>query len=353
MKYHQKLCQRTKNLCKNGNCSVCDDVIKHATESHKQIDKKKSVKTVQVDMKKMIDVHEKLSKGVSIDPKDVNVLVLGGIINIISQHDALQDLENRIKVVEHNDLTNRTRIESLENWVVTQGEVIEELRGKLLQLDLNGVILKESKEVDNLKKKVASLDIDLKLVKNKSQKGTDQKEITGQNKETKSKPKACKECGKSFIKNHQLEKHLEDHAKVKNKKCDVCGKLFFLEWRLQKHLSVHTGEAKYCHFFNNQKDCPYQDIGCKFLHQQSGKCKFSRSCSNNLCQFEHAQEVSVEEVTMIENEDQIVETIDEYECHLCNQIHLSQDSLQDCCSHEECSYLECSNNLAVETNFKE
>ena len=137
---------------------------------------------------------------------------------------------------------------------------------------------------------------------------------------------------------------------MKNKRCEVCGKLFFLEWRLQKHLNVHTGEAKYCHYFNNQRDCPYQDIGCKFLHQQSGKCKFSNSCSNNLCQFEHAQEVPVDEASMIEDEEEILDTIDDYECHLCNEIHLCQDSLQECCSHEECSSQEC--HLAVGNNLE-
>ena len=162
MKCNQKLCQRTKNLRQTGNCSVCDDVIKNATESHKQIDLKKSVKTVQVDMKKMIDIHEKLSKGVNIDSKDVNVLVLGGIINIISQHDSLQDLEDRIRIVEHNDVTNRTRIESLDNWVGRQGEAIEELNEKLSTMDLNGVIIIESLEIKSLKKRVVELEIENK-----------------------------------------------------------------------------------------------------------------------------------------------------------------------------------------------
>ena len=28
------------------------------------------------------------------------------------------------------------------------------------------------------------------------------------------------------------------------------------------------GNVKRCKFFKNQKDCPYEKIGCKFLHEK-------------------------------------------------------------------------------------
>ena len=375
MKCTQQLCQRTKNLCKNGNCSICDDVLKHATEYHKQIDKRKSVKTVQVDMKKMIDIHGKLSKGANIDTKDVNVLVLGGIINIISQHDALQDLEDRIKVAEHNDVTNRTRIESLDNWVGSQVEVIKELSEKLATMDQNGVIVKESNQIKALRERIVDLEIDKRTVSSVST-AKNSKTIDINVKESgnrKQKSTKCEECGREFSRNCDLENHLEDHEKEKSYECDQCGKSFFLEWRLKKHENVHKGDAKHCHYFNNGKPCPFFSIGCMFLHEKSGKCKFP-VCKNSMCQFEHLEidlgdSINDNEAQSInnQNEDMNVEiveevnnpndessnhetasgkideidTIEEYECHLCNSIHPSQVSREECCDHQYCSFLEC------------
>ena len=106
-----------------------------------------------MDVFKMIDIHKKLLNGVNIDPKDVSVLLLGGIINILSQHDDLVELEQRIKDIEHKDITHQTRIESLENWVLKQGEDINLLNEKLEAMDLNGAIVKESLEIEVMKKK--------------------------------------------------------------------------------------------------------------------------------------------------------------------------------------------------------
>ena len=37
----------------------------------------------------------------------------------------------------------------------------------------------------------------------------------------------------------------------------------------------------FCHYFNNNLDCPVAEFGCKFLHQKSGKCKLLQ-CSVRL-----------------------------------------------------------------------
>ena len=36
-----------------------------------------------------------------------------------------------------------------------------------------------------------------------------------------------------------------------------------------------------------------------------------------------------------------IDTIEEYECHLCNSVHPSQVSREECCDHRDCSFLEC------------
>ena len=61
-----------------------------------------------------------------------------------------------------------------------------------------------------------------------------------------------------------------------------------LKWRLKKHTDGHNNKSqKYCHYYNNDKSCPYEEIGCKFLHQISEKCVFGRKCKHKLCQFKH------------------------------------------------------------------
>ena len=309
------------------------------------------------------------SKGVNIDTKDVNVLVLGGIINIISQHDALQDLEDRIKVVEHNDVTNRTRIESLENWVGSQGDVIKELSEKLATMDLNGVIIEESNTIKALRERIVDLEIDKRTASSVTTAKNSKTIDTNLKESGNRKPKSakCEECGKEFSRNCDFENHLEEHETEKSYGCDQCGKSFFLEWRLKKHENVHKGNTKHCHYFNNGKPCPFFSIGCMFLHEKSGKCKFS-VCKNSMCQFEHlkidigdnsksdneAESINnqiVEEVnnsndessnheTAADTTDEI-DTIEEYECHLCNSVHPSQASREECCDHRDCSFLEC------------
>ena len=50
-------------------------------------------------------------------------------------------------------------------------------------------------------------------------------------------------------------------------------------------MSGHETE-RFCHYYNNQKNCPYEDIGCKFKHEWAPDCKFL-TCKNILCQFKH------------------------------------------------------------------
>ena len=42
-----------------------------------------------------------------------------------------------------------------------------------------------------------------------------------------------------------------------------------------------------CHYYNNNKSCPYDDLGCMFPHKTSQQCKFGKLCSRKLCQYTH------------------------------------------------------------------
>jgi hypothetical protein len=98
----------------------------------------------------------------------------------------------------------------------------------------------------------------------------------------------CKECGERFEEHWKFERHIKGHGKDKEFHCDKCDKTYYTKWRLGKHQESHSSEVtKYCHYFNNFKECPYEEFGCKFQHEESKDCRFQRSCKNALCQFRH------------------------------------------------------------------
>ena len=85
-----------------------------------------------------------------------------------------------------------------------------------------------------------------------------------------------------------MEKHMKIHNVSEEHECDICGKRFILEWRLKMHRKAHDmTDQKYCHFFNNKKSCPYEEIGCMFKHEPSQQCQLQQQCSNKLCQYMH------------------------------------------------------------------
>ena len=204
---------------------------------------------------------------------------------------------------DHEDLINKAKIEYLENWVLKQDESIQELSEKLSRLDKNGVLVQESTSLVTLNKKVVGLEIDVNSMKfNSSKKETIPKALN---------LTKCKECDEVFTWNSDLEKHMiQEHEHDRKFGCEVCDKKFVLEWRLKKHMKMHVEEVNKCHFFNNNKNCPYDDIGCKFLHEPSGKCKFD-DCSNQLCQFNHSDELSAAEESDLDDY-----SIDENQCHI-------------------------------------
>ena len=80
----------------------------------------------------------------------------------------------------------------------------------------------------------------------------------------------CKVCKESFSKNCELENHLVTiHASEKTHACQTCGKTFVLKWKLEKHLGIHQESVKTCKYFNEGKECPFEDIGCKFSHKET------------------------------------------------------------------------------------
>ena len=84
-----------------------------------------------------------------------------------------------------------------------------------------------------------------------------------------------------------MEEHLEHHGNERPFKCSICEKGFYMKWRMEKHTSDHRVDIKFCHYFNNDKPCPYDKVGCKFKHETAPECRFNLKCTFNLCQFTH------------------------------------------------------------------
>ena len=79
--------------------------------------------------------------------------------------------------------------------------------------------------------------------------------------------KSCAVCSKTFLKNADLEKHMNKrHGAPRDFECTVCGKKFFLEWRLKKHAQMHTVIPRTCRYFSSKMPCPFEEIGCNFSH---------------------------------------------------------------------------------------
>ena len=100
----------------------------------------------------------------------------------------------------------------------------------------------------------------------------------------------CTKCDKCFNFRNELEEHLKKHEMVKQFKCNLCQSEFFLEWRLKKHIKGHSeSNRKFCHYFNNGKNCPFEENGCRYKHEHSDICFYGALCKNLLCQYQHMQ----------------------------------------------------------------
>ena len=98
--------------------------------------------------------------------------------------------------------------------------------------------------------------------------------------------KLCNHCDTKFNENCDLELHLKTHLEAEIFICEVCEKTFVSKWRLRKHVSGHQGKI-FCHYFNNRKSCPYEELGCMFQHEDSPICRFQEQCLKELCQYKH------------------------------------------------------------------
>ena len=53
--------------------------------------------------------------------------------------------------------------------------------------------------------------------------------------------------------------------------CEICGNTFKknLKWRMKKHKSIHEGANKPYKYFQHGQVCPFNEVGCKFVHEEA------------------------------------------------------------------------------------
>ena len=97
----------------------------------------------------------------------------------------------------------------------------------------------------------------------------------------------CDECEQKFKTQEKLEDHKSQyHAKYE---CDECEKVLRYEAILEKHVeAVHEDITLYCHYYNNEKECPFDDE-CIYKHEESDRCKYDSICERKLCMFRHEE----------------------------------------------------------------
>ena len=96
----------------------------------------------------------------------------------------------------------------------------------------------------------------------------------------------CDECDKSFRSENQLIIHQKKHEKFE---CEECGNDYNFEGLLEKHNEAVHGSMKiFCHYFNNEKECPFDDQFI-FVHEDSPVCRYGKGCERLLCMFQHEE----------------------------------------------------------------
>ena len=188
-------------------------------------------------------------------------------------------------------------------------DIVEILEGKIVHLE------EKVKQLERLEEKIKFLEDDVKRYKGYQDKETEilngkkenrncrkcdltletTKLLKDHMKTTHSKEIKCKDCGSIFDEQWNLEKHLhQEHGNEKTFSCEHCDERFYTNWRLKKHIKSHDeGNEKFCHYYNNFKECPYKELGCMFKHARSEQCRFQDDCKNKLCQFRHQRRNSI------------------------------------------------------------
>ena len=257
----------------------------------------------------------------------------GALIKPSSQNNGFTVVENEINLLKEEKKENNKKIETIdnklaklnfehkelkdsmnENWEITGRNRLkqEQADGKIKSLEEENATIKTT--VSEHRNSQNNTNDNLKILEEKYTTLTDKscglpspddrhfkcemcekifanKEQLIQHKKTEHrKSKTCRICEQHFEENFKLEEHLINvHKKSKGYNCMQHNCSLILKWRLKKHEEGHRSgiQVKTCHYFNNNKICPYEIVGCMFKHTEAKKCSKQSRCSNKKCQFRH------------------------------------------------------------------
>ena len=94
----------------------------------------------------------------------------------------------------------------------------------------------------------------------------------------------CELCDQWFDLDWKYNAHMKNH---KQHQCNYCEKSFKRELYKTRHITaVHEDLKIFCHYFNNNKICPFNNQ-CIFLHEPSTDCKYGSKCERINCMYKH------------------------------------------------------------------
>ena len=199
-------------------------------------------------------------------------------------------LESSIQKIKDEQKTNSEEIKNIENKLLV---LEQEQRDTKLNIEANERAIKEKHdELANSKEKTEFLSVTnenrfkCKLCDSLFD---DKQNLNNHLRSQKHclKTISCKLCEQKFEKISELEDHLHSlHNQQRNYFCETCDLGFILKWRMKKHLEGHN-EKRPCYYFNNNLECPFSKIGCKFAHKKAANCKYAKQCTRAMCPFQH------------------------------------------------------------------
>ena len=186
------------------------------------------------------------------------------------------------------------------NHLYTELQILKDIHDKEIG-DLRKIIKHQDERIEDMERLVESYRQSMIGIKKKQNVPDSEPDIWISSKEDNNMFK-CETYGESFTTICDLELHIKKiHKMYKEPECGQCAKNFVTTWRLRKHLRIHTQKfTKVCHFFMTGKPCPFEELGCKFLHSTAQKLTVeseNETVKDTLCDSVHIENIDSESIT--------------------------------------------------------
>ena len=239
-----------------------------------------NVEIVETKMKKFNEEKDSVSENTKIDK---NIKILNELNTEISL--LVKSVGEKVNKIEEQVQENEKHLESIDEKKKTSN-VVDNLASSEVNNKSEMCDIKTKLKI--IDERIESYEQEIKTIETRIYKYTSEnlKKVS----KGKVKKHECDICDSTFDSNYNLEVHISSHQEVIPVKCDSCEQTFFSNWRLKIHKRGHQKEKKRsCHYYNNQLECPFEKVGCKFDHRLSRKCKFGSECQILKCQFRHQE----------------------------------------------------------------